>query len=120
MGTTRRQALADADGLALRHAIWTAETTPAREQRYRALLTDTLPPGHRYQPGHREQWLWRTLHAAELAGQDPDNPAARHDWQHRACLPIDGSSDTSTVEHKRVASTQRYAECFKEREAEEG
>jgi hypothetical protein len=30
----RRQALADADHLAILNAIWTAETAPAREQRY--------------------------------------------------------------------------------------
>jgi len=41
---TRQQALPGADHLALLHAIWTAETTPAREQRYRALLTAALPP----------------------------------------------------------------------------
>ena len=35
---TWQQALADADHLAILHAIWTAETTPAREQRYRDLL----------------------------------------------------------------------------------
>ena len=34
----RQQALADADHLAVLHAIWTAETTPARQQRYRDLL----------------------------------------------------------------------------------
>jgi hypothetical protein len=67
---TWQQALADADHLALLHAIWTAETTPARDQRYRELLTASLPPGHGYEPGHREKWLWRTLHAAELAGLD--------------------------------------------------
>jgi conjugative relaxase-like TrwC/TraI family protein len=65
---TRLQALADADHLALLHAIWNAETAPAREQRYRELLTAALPPGHRYEPGHRDKWLWRTLHAGELAG----------------------------------------------------
>jgi len=42
---TRRQALADADHLAVLNATWTAETTPARDQRYRDLLTDALPPG---------------------------------------------------------------------------
>ena len=42
---TRQQALADADHLALLHAIWTAETAPAREQRYRDLLLAALPPG---------------------------------------------------------------------------
>jgi len=53
------------------HAIWTAETTPARGLRYRDLLLAALPPGHRAEPGHRARWLWRTLRAAELAGLDP-------------------------------------------------
>jgi hypothetical protein len=68
---TRRQALTDADHLAVLHAIWTAETAPAREHRYRDLLTAALPPGHHTEPGHQARWLWRTLHAAELAGLDP-------------------------------------------------
>ena len=68
---TRHQALADADHLALLHAIWAAETAPARDQRYRDLLQAALPPGYRAEPGHQSRWLWRTLHAAELAGLDP-------------------------------------------------
>ncbi len=67
---TRNQALSDADHLALLHAIWTAETTPARDQRYQDLLTQALPPGYRSQPSHQAKWLWRTLRAAELAGLD--------------------------------------------------
>ena len=68
---TRSQALADADHLAILHAIWAAETTPARDQAYRARLMNTLPPGYRRQPGHQAKWLWRTLRGAELAGLDP-------------------------------------------------
>ena len=68
---TRHQALTDTDHLAILHAIWAAETTPARDQRYRALLMNALPPGYRREPGHQAQWLWRTLRAAELAGLDP-------------------------------------------------
>jgi hypothetical protein len=68
---TRNQALSDADHLALLHAIWTAETTPARDQRYRDLLMNALPSGYRREPGHQARWLWRTLRAAELAGLDP-------------------------------------------------
>jgi hypothetical protein len=68
---TRHQALADADHLGLLHAIWTAETTAAREQHYRDLLMNALPFGHRAEPGHQARWLWRTLRAAELAGLDP-------------------------------------------------
>ncbi len=67
---TRSQALADADHLALLHTIWTAETGLAREQRYRNLRAAALP-GHHAAPGPRDRWLWRTLHAAELAGLDP-------------------------------------------------
>ena len=68
---TGSQALANADHLAILHAIWTAETTPAREQRYQDLLAAGLPPGYRASPGHQAKWLWRTLRAAELAGLDP-------------------------------------------------
>jgi hypothetical protein len=67
----RNQALADADHLAILHAIWTAETVPAREHRYRDLLLAALPPGYRREPSHQAKWLWRTLHTAELAGLDP-------------------------------------------------
>ena len=68
---TRSQALADADHLAILHAIWAAETTPARDQAYRDRLMNTLPPGYRREPGHQAKWLWRTLRGAELAGLDP-------------------------------------------------
>jgi hypothetical protein len=65
---TRNQALADADHLAILHPIWTAETTPARDQRYRDLLMSILPAADRREPCH--QVKWRTLRAAELAGFD--------------------------------------------------
>ena len=67
---TRQQALTDADHLALLHAIWTDQTAPAREQRYRDLLMSALPPEHRREPGHQARWLWRTLRAVELADLD--------------------------------------------------
>jgi len=66
----RHRALTDADHLAILNAIWTAETTPAREHRYRNLLMAHLSPGYRREPGHQARWLWRTLRAAELAGLD--------------------------------------------------
>jgi hypothetical protein len=66
----RQQALSDADHLAFRNAIWTAETTPARHQRYRDLYLAGLPRAYRQEPGHQAKWLWQTLRAAELAGLD--------------------------------------------------
>jgi len=67
---TRQQALADADHLAILHAIWTAETTPVREERYKGLLMMALPLGYRREPSHQAKWLWWTLRSAELAGLD--------------------------------------------------
>ena len=67
----RQRNLANADHLATLHAIWTAETTAARHDRYRDLVTAALPPGHRQPLSHQARWLYRTLHAAELAGLDP-------------------------------------------------
>ena len=72
-----RQALADADHLAVLHAMWADQTTPARQRRYRALLQSALPPGTGQQDSHKEQWLHRTLRAAELAGLDPGEVLAR-------------------------------------------
>ena len=67
----RQRNLANADHLAILHAIWTAETTAARHDRYRDLVMAALPPGHRQPLSHQARWLFRTLHAAELAGLDP-------------------------------------------------
>jgi hypothetical protein len=68
---TRQQALADADHLAVLHAIWTNQTAPARQQRYRDLLAAALPAEHHRGTSHQARWLWRTLRSAELAGLDP-------------------------------------------------
>jgi hypothetical protein len=65
-----QQALTDSDHLAILHAIWTDQTTSAREQHYWDLLMKTLPPEYRREPGHQARWLWQTLRAAELAGLD--------------------------------------------------
>ena len=67
----RQRNLAGVDHLAILNAIWTAETQAARRNRYRELVTAALPPGHRQPLSHQARWLFRTLHAAELAGLDP-------------------------------------------------
>jgi hypothetical protein len=67
---TRQRALANADHLAILNAIWTDQTTPAREQHYRDQLVTSLPPAYQREPSHQALWLWRTLRAAELAGLD--------------------------------------------------
>ena len=67
----RQLNLANADHLATLHAIWVAETAAARHDRYRDLVTAALPPGHRQPVSYQARWLYRTLHAAELAGLDP-------------------------------------------------
>jgi AAA domain/TrwC relaxase len=67
----RQRNLANADHLSTLHAIWIAETTAARHDRYQDLVIAALPSGHRQPLSHRARWLFRTLHAAELAGLDP-------------------------------------------------
>ena len=67
----RQRNLANADHLGILYAIWTAETRAARHDRYRDLVLAALPPGHRQPLSHQARWLFRTLHAAELAGLDP-------------------------------------------------
>jgi AAA domain-containing protein len=74
---TRIQALADADHLAVLHAIWTDQTTAARQQRYQDLLMNALPLGYSGKPSHQAKWLWRTLRGAELAGLDAGQVLAK-------------------------------------------
>jgi hypothetical protein len=68
---TRQHNLANADHLGILHAIWTAETTAARDDRYRDLVLAALPPGRQQALSLHSRWLFRTLRAAELAGLDP-------------------------------------------------
>ena len=90
---TQQQALSNADHLAILHAIWTAETSPAREQRYKKLLMDALPPGYRQEPSHQARWLWRTMRAAELAGLDPGQAVAAAIGER----PLTGARDVPSV-----------------------
>ena len=71
MTTTVLLNLANADHLGVLHAIWAAETRGARDDRYRELVMAALPAGHRRPLSYQARWLFRTLHAAELAGLDP-------------------------------------------------
>jgi conjugative relaxase-like TrwC/TraI family protein len=96
----RQQALADADHLAVLHAIWTAETAPARQQRYRDLLAAALPPEHHRGTGHQARWLFRTLRAAELAGLDPARVLA----DAVADRDLAGSRDVAAVLDARIRS----------------
>jgi hypothetical protein len=68
---TWQRNLSNADHLAILNAMWTGETTAARERHYQDMLDRALPPAYRGEPSHQAQWLWRTLRAAELAGLDP-------------------------------------------------
>jgi hypothetical protein len=69
--TVRQRNLANADHLGVLYAIWSSEARGPREDRYRDLVTAALPPGYQQDLSHRARWLYRTLHAAELAGLDP-------------------------------------------------
>ena len=77
--TTLRRALADADHLAVLHAIWEGETAGLRHERYRNCVAAALPAGR--DPAELDTpqatWLWRTLRAAETAGHDITEVAGR-------------------------------------------
>jgi hypothetical protein len=90
---TQQQALSNADHLSILHAIWTSETTPAREQRYKKLLMAALPPGYRQEPSYQARWLWRTMRAAELAGLDPGQALAAAIAER----PLTGARDVPSV-----------------------
>ena len=55
----RQQNLANADHLAVLHAIWTAETRGVRDDRYWDLVLAALPPGYRRELSHQSRWLFR-------------------------------------------------------------
>jgi hypothetical protein len=69
---TLRQALADADNLAVLNAVWQGETAGLKRARYREIVEAALPPNH--DPAELDtrqaRWLWRTMRAAETAGLD--------------------------------------------------
>jgi hypothetical protein len=90
---TQQQALSSADHLAMLHATWTAETSPAREQRYKTLLMDALPPGYQQEPSHQVRWLWHTMRAAELVGLDPGQAVAAAIGER----PLTGARDVPSV-----------------------
>jgi conjugative relaxase-like TrwC/TraI family protein len=94
----RQRNLADADHLAALHAIWTAETTAVRHDRYCALVMAALPPGHRQPLSPQARWLFRTLHAAELAGLDPAEVIG---WAI-AARDLAGSQDIAAVLDARI------------------
>ena len=95
---TRRRNLINADHLGILNTIWTAETRGVRDDRYRELVTAALPPGHRQPLSHQARWLFRTLHAAELAGLDPAEVT------HTAIASRDlaGSRDIASVLDARI------------------
>jgi hypothetical protein len=93
-----QQALANADHLAVLHAMWTEQTTPAHQRRYRTLLQSALPAATGQQPSDKEQWLHRTLRAAELAGLDPGEILARAVAER----DLTGARDTAAVIDARI------------------
>jgi conjugative relaxase-like TrwC/TraI family protein len=71
----RERAFSDADHLGLLHAIWMDLTERADADRFRPLvqsaLDDTWGIGARKLDTPTARWLYRTMRAAELAGEDP-------------------------------------------------
>jgi conjugative relaxase-like TrwC/TraI family protein len=96
----RQHNLANADHLAVLHTIWTAETQATRHQRYQELVLATVPPEYRQPLSHRAQWLFRTLHTAELAGLDPTEVLS----SAIAAQDLTGTRDIAAVLDARIRS----------------
>jgi hypothetical protein len=97
---TQSQALADADHLAVLHAIWQGETAGLHAERYRQLVTAALPPEYASDPLESPQatWMWRTLRGVESAGLD----AADVVRQAIASRSLAGTRDLPSVIDARV------------------
>jgi hypothetical protein len=94
-----RRSLSSVDHMAVLHAQWEGGTRPLTRARYEELVRDAL--GSRYagaQLSHRAIWLWRTLRAAEAAGQD----AGRLVRQAVAQWPLDDAEDVAAVLDHRI------------------
>ena len=66
---TRARALANADHLGVLWTIWQDRTRQYAAARYRAAVREHLPPGQAHEALGDTDDLWRSLRAAELAGQ---------------------------------------------------
>jgi hypothetical protein len=118
---TRQQALADADHLAVLHAIWTAETAPARQQRYRDLLLAALPPEHRRGTSHQARWCgsattsptcWTTATPTKLPGRGPVWPAPARAWPSAPSSPSNsGKSSRPPGRRHGQRTMQRSSSC---------
>ena len=84
---TRRRTLANADHLGILHAIWTAETTGARNDRYRDLVLAALPPGHR-----RDLSPQGPVAVPHPARRRVGRPGPRRSYPRRHRLPRPGRS----------------------------
>ena len=117
----RQRNLANADHLAILNAIWTAETQAARHDRYRELVMAALPPGHRQPLSHQARWLFRTLHAAELAGLDPaevirighrrPGPGRRPGHRRRPGRPDPAARRPAAPPARKVLGPNGYPSC---------
>jgi hypothetical protein len=96
----QEQELADAHHLARLGAMWDGETAGLRKARYRQAIVDALPedaPGA-LGSGGTATWLWRTMHAAEAAGLDVREVAARA----LRGRPLDGARNIAAVIDARI------------------
>jgi len=97
---TRRRNLVNADHLGRLLTIWQGETDGLNRQRYREVITAELPPewaGDQLD-SRQAPWLWRTMRAAEAAGLDVREVAARAIRGR----PLTGARDLASVIDARI------------------
>jgi conjugative relaxase-like TrwC/TraI family protein len=66
----REHNLAQADHLSILNAMWQGETVGARQEAYRQLVLEALPPEYQQELKPTAKWLYRTMQMADSAGLD--------------------------------------------------
>lgn len=76
---TQRRNLVSADHLARLDAMWRDQVGGLEKDRYQQAFRELLTPeaAGQAETSYRTPWLWRTLRAAEAAGLDARDVAAR-------------------------------------------
>ena len=94
----RDRNLANADHLSVLNAMWQGETVGPRNERYRQLVEDALPPEYRGELQPTSKWLYRTLSMAEAAGLDASEVVTTAVESR----PLAGSRDVAAVIDARI------------------
>jgi hypothetical protein len=94
----RDRNLAHADHLSILNAMWQGETLGPRNEAYRQIVGDALPPEYRGDLQATSKWLYRTMSMAEAAGLDVSEVVTTAVESR----PLTGARDVAAVVDARI------------------